>query len=401
VDKPTDAICSQTLTAEVEWRDRFADPGSFMLVLLAALALGAPDYPPVRSAEWLAPPACAAAFEGPVCVEDVAPTAEEARRALGDRATAWRAEGDRLRVFAWREGETVSLCCAARVPMRRVGDTDLWSVTLRVKDLDRAVLDILVGRDPANADLPQYRGPNAPAAPVFAAGLQGKLLEEAWDSAAAGEQRKLSVYTPPGFDPARRYPVVYLADGYVLEGYARLVEPLILSGDLPPVVMAGLWPNQGDPAVNWRRLDWQVGVDPERFARIEKVLLTEAMPLVEAKYGASSRPRDRLIYGTSAGAAWSAVMAARHPDVFGHAAAFSLGWGPAADAAWRTGPRLYLAAGTLEPEYLRVTSELAARARAAGREVRLDTPVAGHSFTTWQPRMIEAIRWAFGAPKKK
>jgi enterochelin esterase family protein len=302
-------------------------------------------------------------------------------------------------VFAVREGDPVSLCCAARVPMRRIDQTDLWSVTLRVKGLDRAVLDILVARDPANTELPQYRGRNAAPAPVFAASLQGKLVEEGWDSVAAGERRKASVYTPPGFDPTKRYPVVYLADGYVLEGYARLVEPLILSGDLRPVVMVGLWPNQGDPAVNWRRLDWQVGVDPERFARVEQVLLKEVIPLAEAKYGASSRRQDRLIYGTSAGAAWSAVMAARHPEVFGHAAAFSLGWGPAADAAWRTGPRLYLAAGTLEPDYLRVASELATRARAAGREVRLDTPVAGHSFTTWQPRMIEAIRWAFGTPK--
>lgn len=372
-----------------------------MTALSALLSLAVADLPPVESARWPEPPACAESPGAPLCREDAATTAAEAARILAGRDTAWEAKGETLTIVARRDADTAALCCSVRLPMQRIGDAGLWSVTLRVRNLERAVLDILVNQDPANAELPQFRGPAAPPAPAFAAALQGRLIEETLDSPAAGETRRLSVYTPPGFDPGKRYPVVYLADGYVLDGYARLVEPLILKGELPPVVMVGLWPNQGDPAVNWRRLDWQIGVDPVRFARVEAFLVREVIPLAEARYGASTRREDRLIYGTSAGAAWSTVMAARHPDLFGHAAGFSLGYGPAVDAAWKAGPRLYLSAGTLEPDFVRVTGELASRAGAAGREVRFEAPVMGHSFTQWQPRMIEAIRWAFGAPARK
>lgn len=367
---------------------------------LAAL-LGWTAPAPIASATTYSTPPCAEAPpDADVCRLAVSRDEAEARRALGEQSTVWFADGDRFVVFARRLGDQVRLCCASSTPMDRIGQTDLWSVTLRVRDLDRAVIDVLVNQDPANTPLPQYRGPNAAPDPAMAETLAGRVTDEFIDSPAAGEHRKLSIYTPPGFDLARRYPVVYLPDGQVLEGYGRMLDPLILKGQVRPVVLVALWPYQGATDVNWRRLDWVVGVDPARFARVEAFFINEVIPLAERKYGASPRRQDRMLWGTSAGAAWVLAMSARHPQTFGHVAALSGGSGPAAEEGSAPGgPRLFLAAGRFEPEYLRVTRETAERARANGREVELRETVGGHSFLTWRPLMIEALAWAFGEPK--
>ena len=372
-----------------------------MVVILAALGAVVAAQAPIEGATTYTAPTCAAAPESDVCKLDLTRTAAEVEAGLGGRATAWRAEGDRLVVFARRPEEAVQLCCATRTSMDRIPGTDLWSVTLRVRDLDRAVIDILVNQDPENRALPAFLGPKAPPAPLMAEALAGTVAHETVDSVALGEPRKLSAYTPPGFRPGRRYPVVYMADGQVLEGYARIIDPLIRRGELPPVVLVGVWPNQADPSVNWRRLEWVVGQDPDRFARVEAFLLNEVIPLAERKYGASTRRDERMIWGTSAGAAWSLVMSQRRPDLFGRVVALSGGSGEAATIAAADGPPLFLAAGRFEPEYLRVNRELAARARAAGREVVLKEPAAGHSFLTWQPLLPEALRWAFGDGRKR
>lgn len=371
--------------------------GSFAIAVLLGWAAPAP----IASATTYATPPCAEAPpDADVCRLAVSRDEAEARRALGERATVWFADGDRFVVFARRSEDQVRLCCATSAPMERIGTTDLWSVTLKVRDLDRAVIDVLVNQDPANTPLPEYRGPKAAPDPVMAETLAGRVIDEFIDSPAARERRKVSIYTPPGFDPARRYPVVYMPDGQVLEGYGRMLDPLILKGQVRPVVLVALWPNQGATEVNWRRLEWVVGVDPARFARVEAFFINEVIPLAERKYGASPRREDRMLWGTSAGAAWVLSMSARHPQAFGQVAALSGGSGPAAvEGSGPGGPRLFLAAGRFEPEYLRVVRDTAARARANGREVELREAVAGHSFLTWRPLMIEALTWAFGAPK--
>ena len=368
-----------------------------LLSHLVALFASAVSAAPIPSATTYTVPACATApAEADVCRLEVVRTEAEVGEALKDADTVWFAEGDRFVVHARRPGDEVSLCCATRTTLDRVGATDLWSVTLRVRNLDRAVIDVLVNRDPANTELPQYRGPKAEPDPALAATIAGKLHDELIDSPAAGERRKVTIYTPPNAQSGRPLRVIYMPDGQVVEGYARMLDPLIRSGRLPPVLLVGLWPNQGAPEVNWRRLDWIVGEDPPRFARVEAFFMREVIPLAERKYGASPRPGDRMLWGTSAGAAWVLSMSARHPDAFGHVAAMSVGSGPAAtEAAVGDGPPLFLAAGRFEPEYLAVSRALAERARARGREIVLREPVAGHSFLTWRPLMIEAIRWAF------
>jgi hypothetical protein len=59
---------------------------------------------------------------------------------------------------------------------------------------------------------------------------------------------------------------------------------------------------------------------------------------------------------------------------------------------------LVLAAlGALESAFLKITTEYAARAEAAGYQVKLVTPVSGHTSAMWDMLYPQVFEWAFPA----
>lgn len=64
------------------------------------------------------------------------------------------------------------------------------------------------------------------------------------DSRATGDQRRLNVYLPPGYDwGSDAYPVLYMPDGGVLEDFphvATTVDSLIRLGRIRPVLVVGV-----------------------------------------------------------------------------------------------------------------------------------------------------------------
>jgi len=69
------------------------------------------------------------------------------------------------------------------------------------------------------------------------------------DSAALGAARVVSVYRPPGHQGP--LPGCVLADGGAARGLAHTLEPVILAGAVPPVLLVGVH-NAFDPANPWR-----------------------------------------------------------------------------------------------------------------------------------------------------
>lgn len=324
-------------------------------------------------------------------------TAAEADALLAGKATAWRRDGDQLVVVGRRHTDQAYVCCAPRGKMERLAP-DLWAIRARIVDFDQGLVEAQV-LPQAELDSHLYRGPDAPAKPVAAKTLQGRISEAAIRSRFLGESRRLTIYTPPGFDPAKRYPVVYMADGVFRRDDPKIIEPMILAGQIPPIVMVGVWPGI-DPKDTLLRskeylLGWPDGTS--RFAKSEAFLLNEVIPLAEARYGASDKPGERLITGYSSGASWAVSMGARNPRVFGQAAAFSLGWAGAEKGVDTPGrARLFLSAGSLEPTYYKATLALAAKAQKSGDEVVLRRLVSGHDENAWQPMLAEALKWWMG-----
>ncbi len=128
--------------------------------------------------------------------------------------------------------------------------------------------------------------------------------------------RNLAIYLPPGYDPARRYPVLYGLVGYTGTGRMLLnIDPLsedlqarldrlILTKLCPPVIVA--LPDC------FTRVGGSQYINSLALGRYEDYLLQEVLPFVETKH----RCGRRGIWGKSSGGYGSIIQGMRHPEVF-------------------------------------------------------------------------------------
>lgn len=335
--------------------------------------------------------------ERPVCLADRTWTAAEAVQRIGLLDVLAFAEGPTLTVMARRAEGPISLCCAIAAPMTRVAGSDVWTVSVNVFALDRAIFDIQISPALPLAPGFAYYGVHALRPPVSEP-LTGQLVVEMLPSKALGVTRKLTLYLPPHYDKARRYPVLYMADGFAVPVFASAIEAAILSGQIRPLIVVGLWPGEGGE----RSREYLPGRSAPRYAEHADFVLNEVLPLVEQKYAPATRPEDRLIAGFSDGAAWALSTGLKHKDVFGGIVALSFGWKPAAagiDAPDR--PRLFLASGLLEPDFNATTQDAFRRAGYGNNPVIFDGYTSGHELPAWRSMLLDALReFLPGEPKK-
>ena len=226
-------------------------------------------------------------------------------------------------------------------PMVRIADTDLFYLSARVpadSDLFYSfIVDPLppsfhvpfskegIGRfahnqpDPNNpsnepfsrAELPAM--PHSPYLAVRPGVAHGTVTEIHLKSDAMKEDRRVGIYTPPGFDPKQTYPLVIAFDGevYGLPGLPpniplpTILDNLLADGKLPPVV-AAIVANQGT-----RNRDLPGSLPFADF------LATELVPRMRADYHAGLTPAQTLVTGSSFGGLASTFAALHHSDVIG------------------------------------------------------------------------------------
>ncbi|HJV41998.1 alpha/beta hydrolase [Caulobacter sp.] len=322
---------------------------------------------------------------------------EDAASHLGkDHMALWR-EGNRLLLVSCSAAPQAGVAGALFAPLAKIdGTADLWSLVLDIPRLDEANLDVFPtppAPGPFRAVL--YRGPKAPPAAVTQADLQGQVLQDEIDSQALGAKRKLTIYLPPKFDPRKRYPVVYVADGASVSYYAHVTEPAILDKRLPPLVLVGLHAGGGERRNRDYVLGWSDTSVP--FVAHERFLIEEVMPRAESLWGAATKREQRLITGKSAGGSWALDTALRHPDLFAQAAPAAIA-SVSAEGVERPGrPRLWIVTGLFDP-FLPRSRSIAERAAKSGDEIVLKTPVSGHGATFYQDQWVEMLAWAFGRP---
>ena len=250
-----------------------------------------------------------------------------------------------------------------------------------------------------------WRGPEAPSAPERAESLQGQISSYVIDSTALDEARDLTVYLPPGHDPTQQYPVVYAADGDLVSGFATILDPQVVDGSVPAVVVVGVHPAKYagttafyDRAQDLRAQEYLMGENPERFQAHERFFVYEVSDWAEQTLGASNHREERAVFGFSNGGGFAVSMGVRHPEHYGTVLAFSLamgseGWGTpkwSADIA----PRHYLVAGTLE-SFQDTTARWAAKLTRIGVEHVHRERVCGHDFVLWEEEFPGAVAWAF------
>lgn len=353
-----------------------------------------PDIAPPPSA--VSPlPACPSTEH--LCQETTLPPAEDLR-------DAWRRAGapvwldDDILTLIYENGEAtaVNLAGSVRAPMQAVPDSDLWVLRLRLSYAREAML--LYAFVPLQPEMPlvrlnQWRGPDSPPAPPLVSSLTGSLIQHDFESEALGESRPVTIYLPPGYDPAQTYPVIYMPDGKGVSFYVAVVEPLIVDGTIPPVLLVG---THAASDGNGRAVEYLPGFDAARYDAHEQFFTEEVRLWAEATLGASTQRTERAVFGASNGGVFAAALGVDHPDLYGASLIFSAGMHPPVPPQTARYPiRFYLMAGTMERGFYRRTITLGQRLRHYGGETLIAERVGGHDLFMWREELPSALRWLF------
>jgi enterochelin esterase-like enzyme len=161
----------------------------------------------------------------------------------------------------------------------------------------------------------------------------GDIRKVWYSSSTLGTQRRMHVYTPPGYDAGKEsYPVLYLLhgggdedSGWSTIGRAGFIlDNLIAAGKAKPMLV--VMPNGSlpRPAVAAKGK-----LDPKEMAafqdRFTSELLKDVLPHVEKQFRVKGDPAHRALAGLSMGGGQTTRVLMTHPDQFAHVAIWSAG----------------------------------------------------------------------------
>ncbi|MEQ8552563.1 MAG: alpha/beta hydrolase-fold protein [Cyclobacteriaceae bacterium] len=153
----------------------------------------------------------------------------------------------------------------------------------------------------------------------------GEVTRHIYYSVVTKGERELYVYTPPGYDSEKEYPVLYLLGGsgelpsnWVYDGRANFIMDNLLSeGKAEPMLIA--IPNN---QIIHRNHPQHAELTFDLF---EKELRNHVIPLVDQKYNTIQSPHGRAISGLSMGGRHSMFVGFRSLDLFANFGVLSAG----------------------------------------------------------------------------
>lgn len=179
----------------------------------------------------------------------------------------------------------------------------------------------------ADDDVQAYPDPTTDVSAPRADIPHGKLELIEYESKTVGTRRKANVYTPPGYSPDKKYPVLFLLHGIGGDenewgNFAapnRLMDNLIADGKAVPMIL--VMPN--GRAQKDDRATGNVYATAPAFATFERDLLDDLIPSIEAKYSVYKDATHRGVAGLSMGGGQSLNFGLGHLDTFAYVGGFS------------------------------------------------------------------------------
>jgi len=338
---------------------------------------------------------------------------------------------DQLRrvTFLWRGGAEASQVTldgqfppdSQDSPLTRLANTDVWYLTLRLPATARFTYGFnRPGKkqsvDPLNPlKFRSYSFVELPAAPpqpwiaVQPDVPKGTVRPEKLRSENLKEERSVSIYTPPGYDPKTgSYGLLVLFDGQDYRGpmpIPTILDNLVAAKKIRPLV-AILVDNLSEESRDR---------DLECYPPFADFLGKELVPWARQRYRFSAEPERTIVGGVSLGGLTATYCALRYPEVFGNvlsqsgAFAYFPGWedqeeNDTSPFGWlirqfvttRKLPiRFYLEAGLFEndcPEAL-LTQNRRMRdvLEAKGYSITYSEFAGGHEFLSWRGSVADGL----------
>ena len=324
----------------------------------------------------------------------------------------WSEEDKLTACFVGKATEVAVKIGGARHPLERIGETDVWTWSTELPNLERGILTYSFDVVPPSSRITtarNWRGPKAPPPFETTKMLKGEIRKQSIRSKNLGSERALTVYLPPGYRSLGNYPVIYAADGESIADYAAVIEPLFTSGEVPPLVIVGVHSGEyvgGQPkdlslydvSKDLRAVEYLPIMGDQRFQSHALFFTKEVLEWAEKELGVSGKREMRAVFGVSNGGRFAATMGVEHPNIFGTIIAFSLGSGVAPELP--THPKVvskfYFASGIWETGFHKNTEAFHVALQKMMVPTQFKSRVSGHDSIMWQEEFAAAVMDGFG-----
>lgn len=168
----------------------------------------------------------------------------------------------------------------------------------------------------------------------------GDVARVWYQSPTLGMQRRMTIYTPAGYDKGKDYPVLYLLHGAggdeeawtTLGRTAQIMDNLIAAGKAKPMIVVmpnGNMTQQATPGVSAAGMfQPSMGMSISATDRAKATMDESFMDIVnyvESHYKVKADKQHRAICGLSMGGGHSFAVSKRYPDSFNYIGLFSAG----------------------------------------------------------------------------
>src|SRR5690554_1676656 len=156
----------------------------------------------------------------------------------------------------------------------------------------------------------------------------GTVARRWYHSETLKEQRRITIYTPPGYENSKQsYPVFYLLHGsggdeeawIALGRTAQILDNLIAQGKAKPMIVVmpnGHTQNVAAPTESFRQYKPAMGGGPREAVASMEDSFGDIIKFVESNYRVKKDKANRAIAGLSMGGRHSAAISAQYENTF-------------------------------------------------------------------------------------
>ena len=173
----------------------------------------------------------------------------------------------------------------------------------------------------------------------------GTVAKVWYESATAGFDRRLTVYTPAGYEQNKKakYPVLYVLhgiggdeDAWIAQGRAaQILDNLIAQGKAKPMIVVftnGNISQEAAPGENSNGYVRPTTSLPQTMEGTFETSFPEIVNFIDANYRTLAKKQSRAICGLSMGGFHTLYVSLNYPDMFGYSGMFSAAIGVSDDS---------------------------------------------------------------------